>query len=51
MLIGGANGCAGPAPSECSWSRYILMSPRDALTKGTEDQIIAHNIKVERFCR
>lgn len=46
-----ASCAATPAPSECAWAALILVSPRDVLTRGTREQIVAHNRQVERFCR
>lgn len=42
-------GCAGG--TECSWAKSISTSKQDVLTRQTENEIIAHNMKVARFCR
>ena len=39
------------APIECSWVKAIYLAPQDQVTRSTENEIIAHNQKVERFCR
>jgi hypothetical protein len=41
--------CAGGDP--CAWSKRITVNDGDRLTRPTVEQIVAHNRKVERFCR
>ena len=43
--------CAGPATTECGWVRSITVADGDTITRPTAEQIVAHNRKVERFCR
>lgn len=43
--------CASIAGTECAWSSVITVSKDDALTRLTAEQIIAHNRKVEKFCK
>jgi hypothetical protein len=42
--------CAGAA-SECAWVRRISIDPKDSLSRTLAQQIVAHNRKVEEFCR
>jgi hypothetical protein len=39
------------AANECSWTKRIIVDEKDALVRATAEQIVAHNRKVERFCR
>ena len=39
------------AANECSWAKRIIVDEQDALVRATAEQIVAHNRKVERFCR
>ena len=39
------------AADECSWAKRIVVHEKDALVRATAEQIVAHNRKVERFCR
>jgi hypothetical protein len=39
------------AANECSWSKRIIVAEKDVLVRATAEQIVAHNRKVERFCR
>ena len=41
--------CAGGA--ECSWVKQITIAPDDVLARATKEQLVAHNRKVEAFCR
>ena len=52
MLASGCarNGIATKVLNGCDWTEYILMSRKDELTKGTEDQIIRHNKRRKRIC-
>jgi hypothetical protein len=43
-------GCADYS-ADCAWSKKISTSHEDVLTRQTENEIVAHNAKVERFCR
>lgn len=43
--------CTSPAPIECVWVRKIVASPDDLISRRTAEQIVAHNRKVEAFCR
>lgn len=46
-------GCesAGPGPTDvCGPWRPILVTPRDALDRGTAADILAHNTTGERLC-
>lgn len=48
MLIAG---CAMPPPGDCVWVQAIAITPEDQLADSTARQILAHNLKVESFCR
>ena len=37
--------------TECSWSKVITVSKDDKLTRITEEEIVAHNLKVKRNCK
>ena len=37
--------------NECSWAKRIIVDEQDALVRATAEQIVAHNRKVDRFCR
>ncbi len=37
--------------TECSWSKEIEVSKDDLFTRLTAEQIVAHNLKVQEFCR
>jgi hypothetical protein len=50
LMTIGLSGCAGTSDG-CVWVRQIHTVEGDHLTRVTEDQIIAHNMKIERFCR
>ena len=39
------------AADECSWAKRITVHEKDALVRATAEQIVAHNRKVDRFCR
>lgn len=39
------------AADECSWAKRIVVHESDVLVRATAEQIVAHNRKVERFCR
>lgn len=41
--------CAGGA--ECTWVERITVAPDDVLARATKEQLVAHNRKVESFCR
>lgn len=43
-------GCAPTVVSECAWARPILPSPRDVLTRGTVEAVVAHNELWEKYC-
>ena len=45
-----ASGCANVISGECLWAEPIRSSVRDALTIGTQWQILAHNKKGVEFC-
>jgi hypothetical protein len=36
---------------ECSWSKRIVVTDADQLSRPTKEQIVAHNRKVAAFCR
>jgi phage terminase large subunit-like protein len=36
---------------ECSWSKRIVVTDSDQLSRPTKEQIVAHNRKVSAFCR
>lgn len=42
--------CATAAP-ECAWAKRIVTAEGDQLARGTKEQIVAHNRKVDAFCR
>ena len=46
LLIGCANTSDG-----CSWVGKITVDEADMLARATQEQIVAHNMSVERFCR
>lgn len=43
---------AGPAivDNGCNWTRPIFIDKTDKLSKGTVDQILAHNMTGQRLC-
>lgn len=41
--------CGGGDP--CGWVKKIKPSIGDVFTRPTKEQIVAHNRKVDRFCR
>lgn len=43
--------CAGPEGNECGWARLIVVNGEDHISRRTAEQIVAHNRKVEAFCR
>lgn len=43
--------CMHTGPTECAWARKILVNQEDLITRGTAEQIVAHNRKVDAFCR
>ena len=45
------SGCASISATECVWVELIEVSRDDTLTRGTQEQIVQHNTKVERFCK
>ena len=50
FMISFASGCATVISGECLWAEPIRPSLRDALTIGTQRQILAHNKKGVEFC-
>jgi hypothetical protein len=45
------SGCPNIRGTECSWASIITVSKDDKLTRLTAEEIVAHNEKVERFCK
>jgi hypothetical protein len=43
-------GCAHISDG-CSWVEKITVDEADVLARATQEQIVSHNIAVERFCR
>lgn len=43
--------CAGQAANECAWARRIVVNGEDQISRRTAEQIVAHNRKVDAFCR
>jgi hypothetical protein len=41
-------GCAHP--SDCDWASPIRPAPEDDLTRGTVEQIVAHNETGQQLC-
>lgn len=39
------------AANDCSWAKRIVVDEKDTLVRTTAEQVVAHNRKVERFCR
>ena len=37
--------------NECSWAKQVVVNEKDDLVRATAEQIVAHNRKVEAFCR
>lgn len=51
LILLSATACSTVATSGCDvFGKKISTSRQDTLTKQTENEIIAHNAKVERFC-
>lgn len=54
LILSYLSGCAmvasGPTNAECSWAQPIMVSPQDHLTRGTKEQIVAHNLAGEKNC-
>lgn len=48
IAVSGA-GCA-IRPTDCDWAAPIRPSLEDRLTRGTKEQIAAHNAAGERLC-
>lgn len=45
------SGCAQFSATECVWTREIRPSKDDVLTRGTQEQILAHNLSRQDNCR
>jgi len=43
--------CASIRGTECAWVQIITVSKEDKLTRITAEEIVAHNEKIERFCK
>lgn len=43
--------CARFSETECVWTTEIRPSKADALTRGTLDQILTHNLNRQKFCQ
>jgi hypothetical protein len=50
FMISFASGCATVISGEFLWTAPIRPSVRDALTIGTQRQILEHNKKGVEFC-
>jgi hypothetical protein len=44
-------GCMTSPSSECAWVRRIQLAPGDVVSRATLEEITAHNLKVQAFCR
>jgi hypothetical protein len=44
------NGCASTGDG-CAWVERITVDETDILVRSTQEQIVAHNMAVEEFCR
>lgn len=45
------SGCAATSAIECAWVSKIRTSKDDNLTRGTKEQIVAHNENVRKNCK
>lgn len=43
--------CATVVASDCAWVKRIVVNGEDQISRPTAEQIVAHNRKVEKFCR
>jgi len=43
-------GCVSPSDG-CAWVEKITVQEDDVLARATMEQIVAHNMAVEEFCR
>lgn len=52
LAMTSVSGCYTVATEGCTvFGKLISTSSNDVLTRRTEDQLIAHNLKVEKYCR
>lgn len=51
LMLTFTQSCTATPVSECAWVRQIVVADGDSLTRATAEQIVAHNRKVEAFCR
>jgi hypothetical protein len=51
LLTIGCTSCMTSPSTDCAWVRRITLAPEDSLSRATLEQIAAHNLKVQAFCR
>jgi len=51
LMLLSLTGCASIRETECAWAAVITVSKDDHFTRLTAEQILAHNEKVEEFCK
>jgi hypothetical protein len=51
ILISGCGILNAIRGTECSWVKPISVSRDDKFTRLTEEEIVAHNEKVKKFCK
>lgn len=50
LIVVLTSGCVTGTADECAWARPILPSAADVLTRGTKEQIVAHNEAGAALC-
>jgi len=43
--------CTAKIAGDCAWVRRIVVNEADVISRPTAEQIVAHNRKVDEFCR
>ena len=51
LLAMSMTGCSLSGGDECSWVRRISPDSGSVLSDPVKRQILAHNLKVQEFCR
>lgn len=51
LLTMSCSACTTTPSTECAWARRIVLAPEDSISRATLEQITAHNLKVQTFCR
>ncbi len=51
LLTLSLTGCSTAPSADCAWVKRIITNSDDVLTRPTKEQITAHNLKVQQFCR